>query len=63
MEVAEAVDPLLQATASQKLTADVMSRGVSVSAGINHGVQLGVNYGSLKGLTFGANNNITNNWK
>ncbi|KAK4248158.1 small secreted protein [Corynascus novoguineensis] len=63
VEVAEAVDPLLQATASQRLTADVMSRGVSVSAGINHGVQLGVNYGSLKGLTFGANNNITNNWK
>jgi len=63
VEVAEAVDPLLQATASQKLTADVVSRGVSLSADINHGVQLGVNYGSLKGLTFGANNNITNNWK
>ncbi|KAL2106314.1 hypothetical protein VUR80DRAFT_6896 [Thermomyces stellatus] len=63
LEVAEAVDPLLETAASQKLEADAAARGVSVSAGINNGVQLGVNHGSLKGLIFGANSTVTNNWK
>ncbi|KAL2183823.1 hypothetical protein L209DRAFT_781530 [Thermothelomyces heterothallicus CBS 203.75] len=53
LEAADAVDPLLQTAASQKLEADATARGVSVSAGVNNGVQLGVNYGSPKGLIFG----------
>ncbi|KAL2154474.1 hypothetical protein VTH82DRAFT_3150 [Thermothelomyces myriococcoides] len=63
LEVTDTVDPLLQTTAAQKLEADTLSRSVSVSAGVNYGLQIGVNYGSLQGVIIGANGTVNNNWK
>lgn len=62
LEVAGQVDPLLVTSATQKVEGEAVAKGVSVSAGVNNGVQMGVNYGSLKGISFGTGNSITNQW-
>ncbi|KAL2161607.1 hypothetical protein VTH06DRAFT_8169 [Thermothelomyces fergusii] len=53
LEVADAVDPLLQIASSEKLDAAAMMRGVTVWAGVNRGLQLGANYGQLRGSSSG----------
>ncbi|SPO06798.1 uncharacterized protein DNG_09492 [Cephalotrichum gorgonifer] len=60
LEVAGKVDPLLVTSATQKVEGEAAAKGVSVSAGVNNGVQMGVNYGSFKGISFGTGNSITN---
>jgi hypothetical protein len=62
LEVAGQVDPLLVVCATQKVEGERVARGVSVSAGVNNGVQMGVNYGAFKGISFGTGNSITNQW-
>jgi single-stranded DNA-specific DHH superfamily exonuclease len=62
LEIAGPVDPLLVLCATQKVEGEKVARGVSVSAGVNNGVQMGVNYGAFKGISFGTGNNITNQW-
>ena len=62
LEVAGQVDPLLVTSATQKIEGERAARGVSVSAGVNNGVQMGVNYGGFKGISFGTGNSITNQW-
>lgn len=62
VEAAGGVDKLLVGCATQKIEGDREARGVSVSAGVNYGIQNGVNYGSFKGLSFGTGNTITNQW-
>jgi hypothetical protein len=62
LEVAGQVDPLLVICATQKVEGERAARGVSVSAGVNNGVQMGVNYGAFKGISFGTGNSITNQW-
>ena len=62
LEVAGQVDPLLVICATQKVEGERVVRGVSVSAGVNNGVQMGVNYGAFKGISFGTGNSITNQW-
>lgn len=62
LEVVGEVDPLLVISATQKIDGEKMARGVSVSAGVNNGVQMGVNYGGFKGISFGTGNSMTNQW-
>lgn len=62
LEIAGPVDPLLVLCATQKVEGERAARGVSVSAGVNNGVQMGVNYGAFKGISFGTGNTITNQW-